>query len=175
METTKLPNKKGAENNSFPTGLVTAVIIAIIGVTKYNKFIKFIDSVRFRIVLVQNNQQAITTFISPLSCLNIPYKIENIELFLDNHIWKVQGCELHKKIVASSHIPIVLKAIATSNKTPNESIMAVTYSFCGFTFKRGYQPEILRNENEQRPTSFQQVSRPGTEQKPCSCKNKHAS
>jgi len=175
MEITKTTNKEAAQSTTFPTGLVATGIIAIIGFTTYTKFIKFIDSVRFRIVLLQNNQQEITTYISPLSNLNIPYKIENIELFLDAHIWKVQGCELHKKIVASSHIPIVLKAIATSNKTPNELIMAVTYSFCGVPFKRGYQPEILRNENEQRPTSFQQVSRPSGQQKPCSCKNKHAS
>ena len=175
METKQLPKKKEEEKGSFPTGLVATIIIAIIGITKYNKFVKFIASVRFRIVVIQKDQQAITTFISPLSGLNIPYKIENIELFLDNHIWKVQGCELHKKIVASSHIPVSIKAYRSNETNADQPIMAVTYSFCGFSFQRGYQPEILRNENQQRTTAFQQQeTRPNVQKKPCSCQNNHA-
>ena len=175
METKQLPKKKEEQKGSFPTGLMVTLIIAGIGATRYNRFLNFIASVRFRIVVVQKDQQAITTFISPLSGLNIPYKIENIELFLDNHIWKVQGCELHKKIVASSHIPISIKAFRTNEANADQPIMAVTYSFFGFSVKRGYQPEILRNENQQRTTAFQQQeTRPNVQKKPCSCKNNHA-
>ncbi|WP_272151876.1 hypothetical protein [Tenacibaculum aiptasiae] len=183
MEKAKLPKKKQEQKGSFPTGLLATMAIAIIGYAKYNKFVKFIDSVRFRIVVTHKDQQAITTFISPLSGLNIPYKIENIELFLDNHIWKVQGCELYKKIVTNSQIPISIKAYRSAQNNTDQPIMAVTYSFCGFSFKRGYQPNIIRNENlqrnqnQQRPGVAQpQVSRPSnyTQKKPCSCKNKNS-
>ena len=175
METTKLPKKQEEEKGSFPTGLLATIAIAIIGYAKYTKFENFINSVRFRIVVIQKDQQAITTFISPLSGLNIPYKIENIELFLDNHIWKVQGCELHKKIVSSSHIPISIKAYRTNGTNTDQPIMAVTYSLFGFSFQRGYQPEIIRNENQQRTTTFQQQeTRPNVQKKSCRCQNNHA-
>ncbi|WP_299124191.1 hypothetical protein [uncultured Tenacibaculum sp.] len=177
MEKTKLPKKKQEQKGSFPTGILATIAIAIIGYAKYIKFENFINSVKFRIVLVQKNERDIITFISPLSGLNIPYKIENIELFFDNHIWKVQGCELHKKIVANSQIPISIKAYRNAQNNTNQTIMAVTYSVFGYTVKRGYQPEIIRNENQQRPGVTQpQVSRPNTntQKKPCSCKKQYS-
>ncbi|WP_272151396.1 hypothetical protein [Tenacibaculum aiptasiae] len=177
MEKTKLPKKKQEQKGTFPTGFFATVIIAIIGYSKYTKFINFIDSVRFRIVLIQQNEREIVTFISPLSGLNIPYKIDNIELFLDNHIWKVQGCELHKKIVANSQIPISIKAYRSGQNNTDQSIMAVTYSLFGYTIKRGYEPEIIRNENQQRPSITRpEVSRPNnyTQKKPCSCSKQYS-
>ncbi|MCF2875433.1 MULTISPECIES: hypothetical protein [unclassified Tenacibaculum] len=177
MEKAKLPKKKQEQKGSFPTGILATMAIAIFGYAQYTKFINFIDSVRFRIVLVQKNERDIITFISPLSGLNIPYKIENIELFLDNHIWKVQGSDLHKKIVANSQIPISIKAYRTAQNNTDQPIMAVTYSLCGYTVKRGYQPEIIRNENQQRPgVELPQVSRPNnyTQKKPCSCKKQYS-
>ncbi|WP_272149139.1 hypothetical protein [Tenacibaculum aiptasiae] len=177
MEKTKLPNKKEEHKGSFPTKLAITIIIAIIGTLKYQEFKSFIKSVRFRVVVNQKQQQDIITYISPLIGLNIPYEIESIELFLDQKIWKVKGADLNKKIVSNSHIPIMFKAFESGVSNSQVPVMAVNYSLYGFYFKVCYQPEIIRNENIQRPSTLEpKVSRPKfTQKKSCKCQNKHMS
>ncbi|MDB0600666.1 hypothetical protein PL373_05805 [Tenacibaculum maritimum] len=162
-------NKNTEDKESkFLQRMISSAIITIIGYQYYDKFKKFIDSIRFKVEIVNTNNEQLSTYISSLAALGIPYRIKNIELIANNRVWKVQNCDIQNRIVANSQIPISFSAISNNLKEkPTNQIMAVTYSFCGFSFKRAYEPIITQKKPhsmaQSRASEFQKS-------KSCSCR-----
>lgn len=125
-------------------------VIAVIGYSKYNAFIQFINDLKLSLKTVQITSEKATVFISSTNVLGIPYRITKME-FLVNKIMLasiIKKCDLNRSIVKNSHIPIELpllyKGLVTKQKLEGAELV-VTYSFFGLKFERLYKLQANPN------------------------------
>lgn len=145
-------NQKIQESNSYGGLFLLGSVLAVKTIFKRKKFVEFIDTIKFNLRIKKFESSKAILNLMPLTALNIPYKIKRIDLLFE----KVKlaatnsSCDLNFRIVSNSNIDIVFNVISpdvTQNMLENSEI-AITYSFLGFSFQRLYKPlKVLTNNN----------------------------
>jgi hypothetical protein len=144
-------NKKTEESGKYGGLFLFGTVLAVKTIFKRKKFIEFIDTVKFnmRIKKLENGKAFLN--IMPLTSLNVPHKIKSIDILFDkeNLAATNSSCNLNNRIVANSNIDIVFNVLSpdVTKEMLENSEIAITYSFLGFSYKRLYKPLKILNNN----------------------------
>ena len=145
-------NKKTEESGNYGGLFLFGTVLAVKTIFKRKKFIEFIDTVKFnlRIRKIENGKAILN--IMPLTSLNVPYKIKSIDILFDkeNLAATNSSCDVNNRIVANSTIDIVFNVLSpdVTKEMLENSEIAITYNFLGFSYKRLYKPlNILSNNS----------------------------
>ncbi|MFY7671605.1 hypothetical protein ACOSP6_11025 [Tenacibaculum sp. MEBiC06402] len=144
-------NNKVEESGNYGGLFLFGALVTIKTIFKRKKFIEFIDAVKFKLRIKSLDKGKAILHIMPLTSLNVPYNIRSIDVLYnkENLAATNSSCDLNSRIVANSNIDIVFNVLSpdvTENILEN-SELAITYSFLGFSYKRLYKPLKIVSNN----------------------------
>ncbi len=151
MEENKTPSTSKKEVDNTGNYVFVSAILGAAFYFKRKRFIDFINSIKFSMVVksVENNRAVVN--IMPLQSLDMPYSIKSIDLIHNEKMLAAtnSSCDLRSRIVSLSRINIVFNTLEkdVTKEILEECQIAITYKFFGFSCRRLYTPlNFLNNE-----------------------------